>query len=57
MPIIALFFIIMGIFLFVVSIIKTLCNIRNKYPKFHNGDKRLGEILNNVTRYKTRNII
>lgn len=59
MSFLTLFFLIFAILLLSITIIKTLCNSRNKYPKFHNGDKRLSEILYNVDKqkYKTRKII
>lgn len=41
----------------IVAFRKTIGNYRNKYPKFCNGDKRLGEVLVSISDYKTREIV
>ena len=54
--IVPLFFI-AGILFMIVALRKTLGNYRNNYPKFCNGDKRLGEVLASISDYKTREIV
>lgn len=41
-----------------LSVYELLCVYRNPFPLFHNGDRRLGEILKDKSKtYKTRSIL
>lgn len=46
-----------GIFSF-LFIDEAICSYRNPYPLFHNGDKKIKELLKNKEKeYKTRSIL
>lgn len=60
MSLITFIFLALAFLLLIFTLKETLCNYRNKYPKFHNGDKRLSEILENtknLENFKTRKIV
>lgn len=53
-----LLFILLLISFIFIAIYELLCVYRNPFPLFQNGDKRLGEILNDKNKsYKTRSIL